>query len=150
MVVAVIALSVAMSASAVALPGSDTGSTAKRVNDVAAPEAYREVGSDGNPAFLNGCSNVGGIYETAAFFKDRQGIVHLKGAVTCPGTSQTAFQLPPDYRPADDKVHVELSIVQGAADGDGQVFVTGHEGAVAAPNVTGAFWLDGIHFRAVN
>jgi hypothetical protein len=133
MVVAVIALSVAMSASAVALPGSDTGSTAKRVSDVA-PEAYREVGSDGNPVFLNGCSNVGGVYETAAFFRDRQGIVHLKGAVTCPGTSQTAFQLPPGYRPADNKVHVELSIVQGAADGDGQVFVTGHEGAVAAPN----------------
>jgi hypothetical protein len=37
MVVAVIALSVAMSASAVALPGTDTASTAKRVNDVAAP-----------------------------------------------------------------------------------------------------------------
>ena len=49
----------------------------------------------GNPAFLNGCSNVGGVYETAAFFKDRQGIVHLKGAVTCPGTSQTVFHLPP-------------------------------------------------------
>jgi hypothetical protein len=43
-----------------------------------------------------------------------------------------------------------MSIVQGAADGDGQVFVTGHEGAVVAANVTGAFWLDGIHFRAVN
>jgi hypothetical protein len=87
-----------------------------------------------------------GVYETAAFFKDRQGIVHLKGAVTCPGTSHTRSS----YRPADNKVHVELRIVQGAADGDGQVFVTGHEGAVVGTNVTGAFWLDGIHFRALN
>jgi hypothetical protein len=120
---------------------SDTASTAKRVSDVAAPEAYREVGSAGNPAASR---------RPPPSFKDRQGIVHLKGAVTCPGTSQTAFQLPPGYRPADNKVHVELSTVQGAADGDGQVFVTGHEGAVAAPNVAGALWLDGIHFRAVN
>jgi len=149
MVVAVIALIVAMSASAVALPGSGTVSTTTRVRDVA-PEAYREVGSTGNPAFLNGCTNLGGIYETAAFFKDREGIVHLKGAVTCPGTSQTAFKLPPGYRPADNKIHIQLSIVQNAADGDGQVVVSGHEGAVAAPNASGAFWLDGITFRALS
>lgn len=129
---------------------SDTASTAKRVSDVAAPEAYREVGSAGNPAFLRDAATSAASRRPPPSFKDRQGIVHLKGAVTCPGTSQTAFQLPPGYRPADNKVHVELSTVQGAADGDGQVFVTGHEGAVAAPNVTGAFWLDGIHFRAVN
>jgi hypothetical protein len=76
--------------------------------------------------------------------------LHGAQAATRLDGSSVPFRLPPGYRPADNKVHVELSIVQGAADGAGQVFVTGHEGAVAAPNVTGAFWLDGIHFRAVN
>jgi hypothetical protein len=146
MVVAVVALSVAMSASAVALPD---GKAAKRVVNTA-PEAYREVGSAGNPAFETGCTNLGGHYETAAFFKDRQGIVHLKGAITCTGTSQTAFFLPPGYRPADNKFHVELGVVLQDADGDGQVVVDGHTGAVTAPNSTGAFFVDGIEFRALN
>jgi hypothetical protein len=77
---------------------SDTASTAKRVSDVAAPEAYREVGSAGNPAFLRDAATSAASRRPPPSFKDRQGIVHLKGAVTCPGTSQTAFQLPPGYR----------------------------------------------------
>jgi hypothetical protein len=137
MVVAVIALSAAMSASAVARPGGTS-------------EAYREVGSAGNPAFQNGCTNLGGVYQTAAFFKDAQGIVYLKGAVTCPGTSQVAFELPPGYRPAADKDHIQLSIVASAPDGDGEVAVDGAGGAVLAPNATGAFFLDGIEFRAAS
>jgi hypothetical protein len=199
MVVAVIALIVAMSATAVAVPGSNTifkddirkdavgkselreqgdrdggltgahvvessldkvpkaaaADRAELANDIAAPERYRVIGTPGNPAFQNGCTNQGGPSETAAFFKDREGIVQLRGAVTCPGTSQTAFQLPPGYRPAENKIHVELSITN-AADGDSQVVVAGTgfgatgDGAVAAPNVSGAFRLDGISFRAVN
>jgi hypothetical protein len=147
MVVAVVALSVAMSASAVAVPG---GQSAKRTASTAAPEAYREVGSPGNPAFEAGCTNLGGQYETAAFFKDRQGMVHLKGAVTCTGTSQNAFLLPPGYRPADNKFHVELGVVRSADDGDGEIVVDGHTGVVTAPNASGSFFLDGIEFRALN
>ena len=139
MVVAVIALSAAMSASAVARPGG-----------TAAPEAYRVVGSAGNPAFQNGCTNVGGVHETAAFFKDAQGVVHLRGVVRCPGTSLVAFDLPPGYQPAEDKDHVELSIVESAPDGDGPVAIDGADGSVLAPNASGTFFLEGIEFRAAS
>jgi hypothetical protein len=82
-------------------------------------------------------------------------MVHLRGAVTCPGTSQSAFQLPPGYRPAANKLHIELAITN-AADGDSPVIVAGSgfgatgSGSITAPNVSGAFRLDGISFRAAS
>lgn len=125
-----------------------TAFSARMASDLAPPEDWRVVGSPGNPVFQNACSNVGGTSETAAFFKDRQGIVYLRGAVTCPGTSQTAFQLPAGYRPAAGKVHSELHYVVSAPDSDGLVIVDGTSGAVAAPNSSGEFRIDGIQFRA--
>jgi hypothetical protein len=40
------------------------------------------------------------------FWKDAAGIVHLEGAVTCPGstTGASIFQMPPTYRPAQSVV----------------------------------------------
>ena len=135
--------------SAASADRATSADSADLANSVAPPEPYRVIGNAGNPAFENGCTNLGGVYETAAFFKDREGMVHLRGAVTCPGTSQTAFQLPPGYRPAAGKVHAEL-VATNAADGDSEVVVDGASGAVAAPNVSGFFRLDGIQFRAAN
>ncbi|HVE81045.1 MAG TPA: hypothetical protein VNA68_02850 [Candidatus Dormibacteraeota bacterium] len=68
--------------------------------DLAAQEAWHEVGAGGEPAFLNTWTNYGGNYATVAFRKDHFGIVHLRG-VTKSGTMNTGvFALPVGYRPA--------------------------------------------------
>ncbi len=122
--------------------------SAARAGGLVAPEAYRVVGAPGNPGFENGCGNVGAPYGSAAFFKDHEGMVHLRGAVTCSGTSQPAFLLPPGYRPAAGAVHSQLQSVANRPGGIGAVVVGGTTGAVTAPNASGAFWIDGISFRA--
>ena len=94
-------------------------------SDLAAPEPLQVVGSAGQPAFGNGgdgdCSwldnngNIGGM--PVAFFKDRDGVVHLSGvAAAVNGSGGDAacdnsggndellndfriFTLPPGYRP---------------------------------------------------
>jgi hypothetical protein len=144
--------SAASADSATTATSATTADSAKLASDLAPPEAYREVGSPGNPDFQNGCTNIGGMSETAAFFKDRQGIVHLRGRVTCTGAGLDAFQLPAGYRPANGKIHTELTVVEAAPDGDGPVLVLGTgfgaDGGVRAPNASGEFVIDGIQFRA--
>ncbi len=63
---------------------------------------FREVGAPGEPLFESNCQNHPATgFSTAAFYKDSTGIVHLKGLVACPATGvQTAFTLPPGYRPS--------------------------------------------------
>ena len=68
-------------------------------------EEWREVGATGQPAFANSWSNFGSGFDTAGFYKDALGIVHLKGLVDGPagagtGSGTVAFTLPEGYRPA--------------------------------------------------
>jgi hypothetical protein len=67
------------------------------------PEAWHEIGAAGEPAFQNSCANLGGNYETVAFYMDQIGNVHLKGVFTCPASGTVVFQLPAGYRPANGK-----------------------------------------------
>jgi hypothetical protein len=66
------------------------------------PEAWHEVGATGEPEFQNSWTNYGGGFETAAFYRDPFGVVHLKGMVKSgsvgPGYSYI-FLLPPGYVP---------------------------------------------------
>lgn len=85
-----------------------TAGRANVANSVAAPEGWHEVGAPGQPQYLNswhsGPTGLPQGYETPAFFKDRAGIVHLRGAAAG-GTANTAiFRLPPGYRPAANKI----------------------------------------------
>lgn len=66
---------------------------------LAASEAWHEIGSPGNPAFQNGWTNYTSG-NTAGYYKDRLGFVHLKGMIRNGTMSQTAFTLPVGYRPA--------------------------------------------------
>jgi hypothetical protein len=63
------------------------------------------------PTLLNGWVNFGGIFETAGYYKDEFGMVHLKGLVkdgtTTGGT--TIFQLPVGYRPLKDSIYTTTS-----------------------------------------
>ena len=80
---------------------------ADRANSVAAPEAWREVGAPGQPQFENGWANKGEENETVGFYKDQQGIVHLKGTASGGSSTTPIFELPPGYRPA---AHLLLQI----------------------------------------
>jgi hypothetical protein len=67
---------------------------------------YREIGTPGQPDFLNGARNYSPAYSTASFLKDGEGFVHLKGTVVANAASEGAeapdvviFTLPPGYRP---------------------------------------------------
>ena len=92
--------------------------------------------------------------ETAAFFKDHDGIVHFKGLVEA-GDETVIFQLPPGYRPASGKVvKVPVHCVSGSCLSPGigvaRIYGSGvspeFEGAVSAANTRVS--LDGITFRA--
>ncbi len=60
---------------------------------------WREVGAGGEPAFENSWVNYGGVWDTAAFYKDAAGIVHIKGFVKSGTIGQSVFTLPVGYRP---------------------------------------------------
>ncbi|NEP89927.1 MAG: hypothetical protein F6K18_25610 [Okeania sp. SIO2C2] len=56
------------------------------------------------PTLQNGWVNYGRGYNSAGYFKDSLGIVHLKGLVKN-GTANTIFTLPVGYRPAAQELH---------------------------------------------
>jgi len=82
------------------VPTAQTAQTAQTANSLAAPEAWHEVGASGQPQFQHGCSDSGGETEPVKFFKDHEGVVHLAGDYEhCLSIGETAFQLPPGFRP---------------------------------------------------
>ena len=76
-----------------------TAGSATVANGIAAPEPFHEVNTPGQPPFEPGCQNLGAPRETVAFFKDHEGIVHLKGEFNA-CTTNDVFTLPAGYRPA--------------------------------------------------
>ncbi len=86
-------------------------------NPALAPaEAWHEIGTAGEPAFLHGWTNAGSSWQTAAFFKDQEGIVHLKGLVSG-GTDSHAFDLPAGYRPPKNAVFPSTTGLASASPG---------------------------------
>lgn len=118
-------------------------------------ETLRQVGTPGNPAF-GGCASghswqgVGGVLQSAAFYRDPVGVVHLTGFVECAVTpnQNTFFILPGGYTPgayiifpATDTNGANMNI---SVDHAGNVIVgnTGLTGGLSQ-----AISLDGISFR---
>lgn len=81
-----------------------------------APEAWHVVGASGEPAFSSGWANHDTNYNTAGFFKDREGFLHLRGLVGLTGgvTTTCIFQLPAAYRPSKTWI---VPVVEEANDG---------------------------------
>lgn len=77
-----------------------TAGHAASADTLAASEAWHEIGQAGQPAFQNGWTNYSPSGNSAGYYKDRLGYVHLKGMVKDGTMSQTAFTLPVGYRPA--------------------------------------------------
>ena len=103
-------------ASNVTLPNAFTAGTPARAAEVNANFAAVKTAVDDNharitalatvppitaPTFNTGWQNVGGGWQTAGYFKDAAGLVHVRGLVV--RTMSTAvgpiFQLPAGYRP---------------------------------------------------
>lgn len=75
-----------------------------RMVEVRTPEAWNLVGTAGQPAFAANWANFGGGWAAAAFMKDHNGFVHLKGLVAASAAQanqNTIFTLPVGYRPAE-------------------------------------------------
>lgn len=113
--------------------------------DVATEEAWNEVGSTGEPAFQNGWVNYDSTHNSAAFWKDSNGVVHLKGLVKSGTISTTLpiFTLPAGYRPAKKEIIVTIS--NGAL---GRVNVESDGDVVPETGNNAWFSLDGVSFRA--
>jgi hypothetical protein len=129
-----------------------TAGQADVADSLLAPEPYRVVGAPGQPKLGDGCANSPDSAEQAAFFKDREGVVHLKGNVICEA-SNTLFQLPEGYRPAtgeqlqypepsDNFLNIFGPGVTGVSSGAVQ--------CLAPPGLVSGCWLDGVTFRAAS
>ena len=131
-----------------------------------ATEAWHEIGSTSEPPFNNSgfCSwsNADSAYNSAAFLRDRHGIVHLKGYVKASGddcdfrfsTDALIFTLPSGYRPATRVVHEVLTNeALGRVNVDGPALAGFPPGGVSVdppttvPNAKQWVSLDGIKFR---
>ncbi len=98
-------------------------------------------------------ANVGGVYNPAAYFKDTNGIVHIRGAVirgTGGTSSPIIFNLPAGYQPAYQEVHWGVKDISGTSalvrvdiDTNGNVMVD----ATVSDGVSVS--IDGLSFRAV-
>lgn len=171
MVVACIALSVALSGAgyaAMTIPRNSVGSAQVRdrsLNGIdldrraIAAGAWHEIGTEGEPPFLFGWSNIGGdpntntgVFSSAAYMRDRLGFVHLKGVIV-PGSQREVFVLPEGFRPALGEAYAAPS--DDAVNGHvpGHIYIRGYSNNTVPGYVEafahGSSWvsLDGITFR---
>jgi hypothetical protein len=132
--------------------------TAQTANSIAAPEAFHEVGKPGEPGFLNGWTNVESTLAapaTVGFYKDREGVVHLRGEAIAGKPSSIIFQLPPGYRPSGNVEIVEPVTCVGCPNSLGNIGIGGpnpkfpaDDGFVLGPEKGVGVYLDGVTFRA--
>lgn len=98
------------------------------------------------PAFLNGFTNYANGYVSAGYYKDKQGIVRLRGTVYLPTNPNGLgiFVLPAGYRPTTGTV----AFIVSNNNTSGKVEVL-WDGSVFVQNcAAGSISLDGITFRA--
>lgn len=130
---------------------------------------WHEVGAPGEPVFGPGpggsnCGgdfpcwkNFGSVHNSVGFYKDPDGVVHLKGIADCQFTAECApapshegiiFILPAGSRPAAQEA---FSVLSSVAPGVARVDVTaGGVVVLRSPGIPDDGWvsLDGITFRA--
>lgn len=96
------------------------GPTPRIIGVIGQSPAWVSVGSGGSaPAFENGWVNYGaGGYATAAYWKDAQNIVHLRGAVKNGTVPATIFTLPVGFRPSNGQLRFANYTYPPGAAGD--------------------------------
>lgn len=96
------------------------------------------------PSLLNGFYNYGGGFGTVGYFKDKNGIVHIKGLVSGGSTGTDIFTLPTGYRPSGNLIFMQLAnnaIARIDVQSDGSVYYSSGQSGVFLT-------LSGISFRA--
>jgi hypothetical protein len=131
-------------------PNSNWLLLAVRNGDTSYQDYLKFIPTNGNyytwktPAWGTNWGNYGGSYNTGGYYKDGDGIVHLKGLVTggSYGSSATLFTLPAGFRPGGRCL---FTIITDNAHGRLDIKTTGQ----VIPYV-GSGWLslDGISFKA--
>jgi len=76
------------------------------LEEVVNVQDWQEIGVGNNPAFENSWVNYGTTFDTAAYYKDALGIVHVKGLVKSGTATAAIFTLPTGYRPASTLLFV--------------------------------------------
>ena len=108
------------------------------------PEKFIEV--SGGIGFQNSWANEGAGYNTAAYRKDKNGFVHLKGVIKSGSSNTVAFTLPAGYRPSDSTVNWYFPLVSPGSTEQVYVLITS-TGTVKPQFASGSqFSLDGICF----
>ena len=99
------------------------------------------------PSLLNSWANIGGASQTAAYWKDAFGVVHLEGHLNAAAaTNGTIFTLPAGFRPPAD-LHFTVSNNVSGAD---RITISASSGNVSYNGTIGSannIALDGITFR---
>jgi hypothetical protein len=134
---------------------ASTANTANVANSLAPSENWHVVGAPGEPGFHSPWKNYGigePPAEPVAFYKDHEGIVHLRGIAFEGVGGSDIFYLPAGYRPAGGRYR-EFAVLCSCAGGVGPLFIYGsddpvaeHTGGVYAPG--SSVVLDGVGFRA--
>jgi hypothetical protein len=122
-------------------------------------EGWHNIGDAGEPGWLNlsGANaqwgSVGPYTNSAGFYKDPWGVVHLRGFLRCTGPEcnnlQSFFQLPAGYRPQLREIHATIGSENGFST-DSLTISIDNDGTVYRNTTIGNNWvtLDGISFRA--
>lgn len=97
------------------------------------------------PTLENSWANAGSPYETAGYYKDPFGQVHLKGAIGVGASGTTAFTLPSGYRPI-----ATLRIASADTGGNHYTEITASGEVQPQRGAAGNAYLDGVSFRAEN
>lgn len=99
------------------------------------------------PALSNGWQSFGGEYTKPGYYKDANGIVHIKGLVRSGQLSKTIFTLPKDYRPKE-----RYLFTVGCSSGSGMNIKTGRCDIIPTGDIipidgsNNWFSLDGLSF----
>lgn len=115
---------------------------AQTADAIQAPEALHLINAPGEPPFAPTWKNLAMGYAVAAFYKDREGVVHLQGTVEGNGTTSLVFTLPPGYRPA------AYQPLPGIGEDGVPTTVTVREDGEVISNNVELISLNGITFRA--
>lgn len=132
------------------LRGKDVRSSSLGAKQIKDPR-YREIGDPGQPGFLNGARNYSAAYSTAAYLKDSEGFVHLKGTINARAAAEgrelpdvVVFRLPAGYRP---RRILDIGTVASSAPGVVYIHPNG-DVELAGPSGEANYGLDSITFRA--
>ena len=113
-------------------------------------ENWYEVGStnDFDVTFQNSWANTG--TSPASFFKDKMGLVYLRGNIDSGISGSVAFTLPVGYRPEYSTLQIVYNNNGGPGPGGAAVYVNVNQAGDVVPSFSAGtdMWLDGITFRA--